>query len=54
MSTAASNFVTTTDGAQIFFKDWGSGRPIVFSHVGRSHPTTGTRRCCSSCITATA
>jgi non-heme chloroperoxidase len=26
------NTVTTQDGAQIFFKDWGSGRPIVFSH----------------------
>ncbi|HEY3597764.1 MAG TPA: alpha/beta hydrolase [Paraburkholderia sp.] len=26
------NTVTTKDGAQIFYKDWGSGRPIVFSH----------------------
>src|SRR5688572_3641453 len=24
--------ITTTDGAQIFYKDWGCGRPIVFSH----------------------
>ena len=24
--------ITTTDGAEIFYKDWGSGRPIVFHH----------------------
>ncbi len=24
--------ITTRDGVDIFYKDWGSGRPIVFSH----------------------
>ncbi len=25
-------YVTTTDGAAIFYKDWGSGRPVVLAH----------------------
>jgi non-heme chloroperoxidase len=24
--------ITTNDGVEIFYKDWGAGRPIVFSH----------------------
>ena len=32
------NMITTRDGTQIFYRDWGKGQPVVFSH---GWPLTG-------------
>src|SRR6266702_6654162 len=31
-ATPGSATITTPDGANIFYKDWGTGQPIVFHH----------------------
>ena len=33
--------IKTRDGAELFLKDWGSGRPVVLTQPGRYRPIVG-------------
>ena len=36
--------ITTKDGTQIYYKDWGEGQPVFFTTAGLYRLTTGMPR----------
>ena len=44
--------ITTNDGTQIYYNDWGSGQPVVFSHGWPLSAEALRTRCFSSPRTA--
>ena len=46
--------ITSKDGTEIYFKDWGTGPVVTFSHGWPLNSTPGTDKCSSWHRTATA
>jgi pimeloyl-ACP methyl ester carboxylesterase len=46
--------ITTKDNVEIFYKDWGKGQPIVFSHGWPLSADDWDAQCCSSSKTVIA